>query len=194
MILGFHSISGMYGFWLPNDPRGSWSDFVASWVLFRYGAATKTDTRQSVAGARHDVAARLQAKQGLKYPPVVLNGYQALAVGHGFADAIQKSGYHVLACAILPEHVHWVIGWRLRSIRRIVGHLKGRATHHLIKENLWSDAVRPVWAESGWNVVIDNLQHLQAAIAYVENNPIKEGKKRQHWPFVTTLDDYLRLI
>jgi hypothetical protein len=30
MILAFHAIFGAYGFWLPNDPRGSWSDFVGS--------------------------------------------------------------------------------------------------------------------------------------------------------------------
>ena len=37
MIIGYHSIFGMYGFWLPNDPRGSGSDYVASWELFRHG-------------------------------------------------------------------------------------------------------------------------------------------------------------
>ena len=30
MILAYHSIFSMYGFWLPNDPRGSGSDYVAS--------------------------------------------------------------------------------------------------------------------------------------------------------------------
>ncbi len=49
MIVGYHCIFGMYGFWLPNDPRGSWSDFVGSWNLFRYGSATKTTARTSVA-------------------------------------------------------------------------------------------------------------------------------------------------
>src|SRR5882672_7011926 len=194
MILGFHSIFGAYGFWLPNDPRGSWSDFVASWELFRYGPATKTTTRRSVAGAPHDVAARQRTKEGLKYPPVVLTGTQALAVSHGFADAIRQSGNYLLACAILPEHVHLVIGWQLRSIRRIVGHFKGRATHHLIQESLWPNPDWPVWGEKGWNVYIDSLDHLQAAIAYVESNPIKEGKKRQRWSFITPLDDYLKLI
>jgi len=53
MILGYHVIFGAYGFWLPNDPRGSWSDFVGAWELFRYGAATKTNTTVSVAGRRH---------------------------------------------------------------------------------------------------------------------------------------------
>jgi hypothetical protein len=44
MILASHVIFSTYGFWLPNDPRGSWSDFVGAWELFRFGPATKTDT------------------------------------------------------------------------------------------------------------------------------------------------------
>ena len=44
MVLGYHLIMGTYGIWLPNDPRGSWSDFVGSRELFYFGPATKTDT------------------------------------------------------------------------------------------------------------------------------------------------------
>lgn len=33
MVLGFHVIFSAYGFWLPNDPRGSWSDWVRKWEL-----------------------------------------------------------------------------------------------------------------------------------------------------------------
>jgi hypothetical protein len=43
--LAYHVIVSMYGFWLPNDPRGSGSDFIGAWELFRYGGcATKVDT------------------------------------------------------------------------------------------------------------------------------------------------------
>jgi hypothetical protein len=41
MILAFHSIFSMYGFWMPNDPRGSGSDYVAVWELVRYGQRPK---------------------------------------------------------------------------------------------------------------------------------------------------------
>jgi hypothetical protein len=54
MVLGYHVIFGAYGFWLPIDPRGSWSEFVGSWELFRYGRATKTDERASVAHKPRD--------------------------------------------------------------------------------------------------------------------------------------------
>ena len=39
-VLVAHVIITAYGFWLPNDPRGSWSDFVGAWELLRFGRAT----------------------------------------------------------------------------------------------------------------------------------------------------------
>ncbi len=57
-MLATHVIFGAYGFWLPNDPRGSWSDFVCAWQLFRYaGRATKTTETRSLATRQHNRAA-----------------------------------------------------------------------------------------------------------------------------------------
>ena len=50
MVLAYHVIFSIYGFWLPNDPRGSWSEFVGAWELVRYGTSTKTNTRRSDTG------------------------------------------------------------------------------------------------------------------------------------------------
>jgi hypothetical protein len=73
MVYASHVIFCAYGFWLPNDPRGSWSDFVGSWELYRYGAATKVDTRESLAAAEHNRRERLAAKTALKYPAVTFS-------------------------------------------------------------------------------------------------------------------------
>src|ERR671928_232003 len=54
MVHAYHLIITAYGFWLPNDPRGSWSDFVRAWELVRFGKATKTDERRSLAHRPHD--------------------------------------------------------------------------------------------------------------------------------------------
>src|SRR4029079_1330281 len=91
IVIAYHVIYGMYGFWLPNDPRGSWSDFVGSWNLFRYGPATKTTARRSLADRPHDHDWRTAPKKALKYPAVVLNGLQARAVALGFAEYFAKS-------------------------------------------------------------------------------------------------------
>jgi REP element-mobilizing transposase RayT len=196
MVHGYHVIFGAYGFWLPNDPRGSWSDFIGSWELSRFGHATTTDTRRSVAHAPHDRAGRLAAKEVLKYPPIQLTGLQARAVGRGFGKFLERSGIVVWACAILPEHVHLVIARHTYQVEQIVKLLKGDATRDLTAEGLHPFADHPlpndrlpkVFAQKEWKVFLDAPQAILRAIRYVEQNPLKEGKPAQRWPFVTSFD------
>jgi REP element-mobilizing transposase RayT len=196
MVYGYHVIFGAYGFWLPNDPRGSWSDFVGSWELFHFGPATTTDTRRSVASVPHDRAQRLAAKETLKYPPVQFTGLQARAVGRGFADYLKRSGVVLWACSILPAHVHLVVARHTYSVEKIVNLLKGDASRQLVDEGLHPLADRrdrngrlpKVFARGEWKVFLDSAADIVRAIRYVEQNPIKEGKPPQRWPFVTAFD------
>ena len=134
MILGYHVIFTAYGFWLPNDPRGSWSKFVAAWHLFRYGPATKTNTRRSVAAKEHDRALRLQAKSALKYPPVELNGLQAQAVAMGIRELVELGKITVWACAILPDHVHLVLKRESWSAETILNRIQGKCDPQAARE------------------------------------------------------------
>jgi REP element-mobilizing transposase RayT len=194
MIVGYHVIFGMYGFWLPNDPRGSWSDFVGSWELFRYGPATKTTERSSVAHRPHDHALRQAAKGALKYPAVVLNGLQARAVGWGFANYFKKSGCPVWACAILPDHVHLVVGRPGMDVEQLVIQLKGAATESLKEQNLHPfgaiadhrSRTPKCFSRGEWKVFLDPPD-VPRAVRYVEGNPEKEGKPRQKWSFVVPM-------
>jgi len=193
MLLGFHVIFSTYGFWLPNDPRGSWSDSVRCWELVRFGAATKVNTRASVADVEHDRKLRWAAKRALKYPEVHLTGQQAQAVGFGFRDAVQESDYIIHACSILPQHVHMVLGPHSRRIQRIVGHLKARATQQLIERGLHplskfvelNGTTPSPWGRKCWKVFLYHERHLLRAIRYVERNPKKERKPQQNWSFIT---------
>ncbi len=184
MIIAYHAVFSAYGFWLPNDPRGSWSDFVGSWELLRFGPATKVETRRSVAARPHNARLREATKKALKFPPVIWTESQILVIGRGFHKAVDESNYQIHACAILPEHVHVVMARHERKIERMVGHLKTRATQQLVDTESWPGPDRPVWAEGCWKVFIDDVEHLQKAIAYVEGNPAKEGRPAQSWAFV----------
>jgi hypothetical protein len=83
--LGVHLCWGTYGFWLPNDPRGSGSEYVWSDELYEHGPATGlADRSRSVARRPHDRRARLEAQKSLKRPAVMFDGLQARAVGRGF--------------------------------------------------------------------------------------------------------------
>jgi REP element-mobilizing transposase RayT len=197
MVLASHLIITAYGFWLPNDPRGSWSDFVGSWELWKFGDATKVNTRTSRAHIAHDKTRREEARAALKYPPVVFNGTQARAIARGFADYIDRAGHLVWACSILPDHVHTVIARSHLKIESIATQLKGAATRRIIEEGIHplaayqkDGASRPpkMWARGEWKVFLDSVEDVRRAIRYVENNPLKEGKKRQRWSFVTAFD------
>ena len=185
MIVGYHVIFGAYGFWLPNDPRGSWSDFVGSWELFRYGRATKTDARHSVAHVAHNRAHRLTAKQALKRPAVKFTGLQARAIGCGFGNYVQKSNLAVWACAIMPDHVHLVTGPPHIKIEQLVIQLKGAATEQLTEEGIHPFGGNyKCFARGEWKVYLDPPD-VPRAIRYVEANPEKEKLRRQRWSFVT---------
>ena len=197
MVLAYHVIFGAYGFWLPNDPRGSWSDFVGAWDLFLAGGqATTTDERCSVARRSHDRELRLATKRELKRPAVKFTGVQALAVGRGFRNYVRKSGLCVWACSILPEHVHLVVGRFRLDIEQVVVQLKAAATRELVAENIhpFAELARPgkrppkCWSRGEWSVFLESADDISRSIRYVENNPVKDGKPRQQWTFVTPFD------
>lgn len=197
MVLGYHIIITTYGFWLPNDPRGSWSDFVRSWELRRFGRATKIDTRRSVAAVQHNYRLRQEAKSALQYPEVHLTGVQAREVGRAIGDYSARNGLKIWACSILPEHMHLVLGRYRFKIEQVANLLKGAATSHLAARGLHpfqeqrrrEGRLPPMWTRREWKVFLDSMDDIHRAIRYVEENPVKEGKRRQRWSFVTSLDE-----
>ena len=196
-MIAAHVIFPAYGMWLSNDPRGSWSDFVGSWELFRAGGkATKTTETRSVAHVPHDRAARLATKLALKRPPVLFNGLQARAIGEGFAEYVRKSGLVVWACAIMTDHVHLVVKPFRIKIPQLVIQLKGAATRRLLETGLHpfqnerdpDGGVPKAFGRGEWKVFLDTVADVQRAIPYVEDNPLKDGKPRQRWSFVAPFD------
>ena len=121
-------------------------------------------------------------------------GIQARAIGRGFHTAVTEAGYRILACSILPEHVHLVVERCQRDIEIIVTHMKAKATMQLGIEGIHplqghidrKGNIPTPWAAKGWNVYLDSTADITRAVEYVENNPLKERKKRQYWPFVVS--------
>jgi REP element-mobilizing transposase RayT len=194
MIVGYHVIFGAYGFWLPNDPRGSWSEFVGSYELYRAGGrTTKTPGTCPLPTAPHDHEHRLATKLQLQRPPISLAAEQVQSIGLGFETYVRLSGLAVWACAVMPEHVHLVTGCFRFAVEKVAIRLKAAATQRLI-----ADGVHPFqhlklpdkpppkcFAEGEWKVFLAP-EDVEPAIHYVEQNPVKAGLPPQTWPFVTT--------
>jgi REP element-mobilizing transposase RayT len=195
MVRWYHAIFSAYGFWLPNDPRGSWSDFVQSWDLYRFGSpATTVNGKRSYAHDPHDAAFRREAKEHLKHPPARFDSTRRESIARGFTRACGEFGFVLYACAIGFDHVH-IIAARdgQRSIEQIVAVLKARATQQMNAEGTHpmrgrsdSKGVTPTpWGRSCWSVFINDDQQLRSAVAYVQRHPVKEGLPRQAWDFLT---------
>lgn len=194
MIHGYHVILGMYGFRLPNDPRGSWSEVIRKWELIRFGNAQRNLADRSLAELTdEELDRRNAAREQLKYPPVSLTGLQAESIGNGFAKHSRRNNYTIWACAILPEHVHLVIARHTFNVEQMVNLLKGTATrrilederHPLIKHIRDDGKIPQMWSRNQWCVYLDSEIAIEEASCYVNGNPEKECKPRQRWKFVT---------
>ena len=129
----------------------------------------------------------------MQYPPVVFTGKQALSIARGFSTAIDDANYRITACAIMPQHIHAVIERDGRSVEQIVSHLKRAASRKMREDNLHpmsefgvkDKSLPSPWVRQCWKVFIDDERDYDRSVRYVEENPAKEGLRRQKWSFVT---------
>ena len=194
MLLGWHLIFTTYGFWPPNDPRGSGSTRVRTWHLYdAAGESTKVNTRRSVAARPHDMCIRRAAKAALKYPAVELTGVQARAVARGIAAVCPKVELIIHACSIMPDHTHVVAAaHRQLDGDEMMACLKRAGTRGMNDEGLHPMAafrrengrLPTPWAGRGWKVKLYTAPEMRGRIQYVEMNPVRARFKRQRWSFV----------
>lgn len=115
------------------------------------------------------------------------------AVAIGFADYVSRGGLTMHACAILPQHVHMVVARHRLPIEKVADQLRAAATRalnqagcHPLEGYVDRQGRTPKpWADGQWKVYLDQTADIIRAINYVEQNPEKEGRPRQSFPFVT---------
>ena len=188
--LGLHLVWGCYGFWLPNDPRGSWSRYVGGRRLYDAGGgATTVSTRRSLAKDHHDRRLRTLTKAQLADPPVRLSGTQAREAALGVAAAAGELGLAVWAMCVMPDHVHLVCPESGHDAKLLIGRLKSFATRRV---NAAGPELRPgrtPWVRGGWFVSLATKADVRRAIAYVNANPPRDGLPPQRWSFVRAFED-----
>jgi len=189
MIIGFHLAWTCYGHWFPNDPRGSWSDEVWKPELLEL---RRLDDGRKVTHPRPVEPGEMRrvldtARARLKRDVVCLKDSEIRMVGGAFAEVVEAVLLEVHACAIMPNHVHVVVGRHAESYERMVSRLKARASQKIreVRGIRATDVRRervPIWTEGYWVRYIDNVEQMDRVIDYVNRNP---GPDRpQRWSFV----------
>jgi REP element-mobilizing transposase RayT len=194
MVLAYFVTIGHYGFWLPNEERGSGSKFVGSNALYKFGKSTYVaNRRRSRASRACNKQLRRAAREALKFPPIHLTGRQARAMARGFAKTVQKTGCVILACCVMPDHTHLVVLRHRYSIEKLVIQLKGDATEQLRREGIHpreglaksNGRLPSIWGRGSWNVFLNTPAEIRRKIRYTKSNPIKLGFKPQVWHFIS---------
>jgi REP element-mobilizing transposase RayT len=179
MVIAYHAIFTTYGTWLPNDPRGSYSKTVYNAELkelhaIHYGRQNPQPDRTTIRRFRAAAMSRLARR------PYYLTNETRLVVADAFASVVARLRLSVPTCAIMNDHVHFLV-WRSKhTIEYLVNQFKGAATLALGLD-------QTAWTRGCWNVFINDEATLRAATKYIEANPGCARLRPQKWGFVTPL-------
>jgi REP element-mobilizing transposase RayT len=189
MIAGYHLIWTAYGWWLPNDPRGSSSHEIRSANVAELGALHHGRKRIQPAGRviREFYEA---AQDKIKHELRTFDDREIDVIADTFGEVIYRRSYTCYACAIMPDHVHLLIRKHRDSAEAMIEELQcaSRYAVHDIKRRAID---HPVWGGLGWKVFLETADDLRRVVHYIEANPIKAGRRRQNWEFIHPYDGWL---
>lgn len=188
IVIAHHLVWTGYGWWLPNDPRGSTSTFVCSDVIFELG--NLHHGRKRVQPASRVIRDFYQAATSkLKFPLLKFTPEHVNVVADAFANVNERERYTCYACAIMPDHVHVLIRKHKHLAEHMIENLQVESASMLRRSGLAHDD-HPVWGGHGWKVFLDSPDDIRRTIEYIEQNPIKIRLPRQHWGFACAYDGW----
>jgi REP element-mobilizing transposase RayT len=189
MIAGYHLIWTAYGWWLPNDPRGSTSHDVRCAAIAGLGELHYG--RKKIQPAGRVIREFYEAAQSvLKHALLKFTEEETRAIGAAFAEVIRARDYTCYGCAIMPDHVHVLIRKHRDWAETMIAHLQDASREAVLRAGRRKPD-HPVWGGPGWKVYLDCRDDMQRTVKYVRENPIKAGRPLQSWPFVEAYDGWL---
>jgi REP element-mobilizing transposase RayT len=187
LVIGYHLVWTTYGSWLPNDPRGSMSRFLASDVLGDLGELHYG--RKQVQPASREIRAFYEhATPRLKHEVLTLSEREIDEAGASFADVIARERYTCYACAILPDHVHLLVRKHRHLAEDMIWHLQNESRSRL-RASGFRSADHPTGGGPGWKVFLDEPDDVWRTIRYVASN-LTKARRTQAWSFVTPYNNW----
>ncbi len=189
IVIAHHLIWTAYGWWLPNDPRGSGSKVTRNDIIAELGELHFG--RKKIQPACRDVLHFYeQASDVLRHPLLTFDADARTEIAISFADVIKNHQYTCYACAIMPDHVHILIRKHKHYAEDMIVNLKEASRVRLCSAKLRSPH-HPTWTTGGgWKVFLDHPNEVRRTINYINRNPIEIRLPVQHWPFVEEYDGW----
>jgi REP element-mobilizing transposase RayT len=189
LVIAYHLIWTGYGWWLPNDPRGSGSTTVRSELLKEFGGIHHG--RKQIQPASREVRSfYAKAHPLLQHSVLIFNEQARNIVGEVFGQVMERERYTCYACAIMPDHVHLLIRKHKHLAEEMIEVLKESSRAELLDLGLAPED-HPVWtAGGGWKVFLEHPDEVRRTIRYIEKNPLEIRLPEQKWRFVKPYDGW----
>ncbi len=187
VVIAYHLIWTAYGWWLPNDPRGSTSNRIACNVIAQLGELHFG--RKKVQPAGRVIREFYQrAKDVLKFDLLTFTREEIQTVAQSFRTCLKNHRYTCYACAIMPDHVHVLLRKHKHRAEEMTLNFQEQSRLDLQKSA--ARPAHPVWGGPGWKVFLDHPDGIRRTIRYIDNNPGKIRLPRQEWDFVKEYDGW----
>jgi REP element-mobilizing transposase RayT len=192
MVAAYHLIWTAYGWWLPNDPRGSTSHEIR--IAAIEGLGELHYGRKIIQPSREELRRFYEsARSVLKHELLTFTPSDFQLIGDAFANAVRAHKYTCYACAIMPDHVHMLIRKHREKAEEMTEHLQTPSRQALIKADQRRED-HPVWGGPGWKVFLETQEDFKRTIRYIQDNPLKARMPAQTWAFVTRYDGWMPFV
>jgi REP element-mobilizing transposase RayT len=189
VVAAYHLIWTAYGWWLPNDPRGSSSHEIRSDIIGTLGELHHG--RKKVQPASADIRRFYEnARQVLKHQLCTFTEADIAAIANSFANTIGEHRYTCYACAIMTDHIHMLIRKHRHQAEEMIQNLQEVSRLDLIKAGNFPGE-HSVWGGPGWKVFLDSQNDIKRTVNYIEDNPRKANRPVQSWSFVKVNDGWM---
>ena len=189
MVVGHHLVWTAYGWWLPNDPRGSNSREIRVERIAELGELHHG--RKAVQPSSSELRLFYEnARAALKHELLCFSPKDTMLVAEGFATTIAQRGYTCYACAIMPDHVHLLIR-RHRDKAEVMLEALQVSTRECLISKGSRNASHPVWGGPGWKRFLNTRGDIERVVQYIRKNPVAAGGEKQEWPFVKEYNGWL---
>jgi REP element-mobilizing transposase RayT len=189
VVVGHHLVWTAYGWWLPNDPRGSSSHEirvpqVAELGELHHGRKPEQPSREEL----REFSQR--AGPVLAHPVLAFAEEEIAVLAESFRQTIGQRRYTCYACALMPEHVHLLIRCHRDKAEQMLAQFQDSSRDALIAAGR-GRGNHPVWGGRGWKAFQFTRNDMERTVRYIENNPAERRLPPQYWDFVTPYDGWL---
>src|SRR4051812_17197335 len=119
LVIAYHLVWTIYGYWLPNDPRGGTSKIIRNDLLKELGALHQG---RKIIQPRSSELRNFDNRTAplLQFPVIEFTSGAIATIADAISQVITTCKYTCYACAILPDHVHLLIRKHKHSAEEMI--------------------------------------------------------------------------